>query len=573
MASFAEIGQEVFREYVRSAVIIDDQWPENVFTEEEPEVLEEVNGVEDHEPDVDDADLAGIAVSPRGIFRADIGPNDDGKFLSDLQRALLRDGVLTCGLRYQQTGRDTAVSLARSADIVVLDWDLVHDDGTEALEILGRLGEPLRFICILTGQDEVKAIRKKLETALGGSESTWQKASKKQMADFRLGSLVFAIRTKEGLSEYSDLTVDPDGFLEAAIGGLVNSFGGLVQLAMLEMTRRHREHLPDILEHLGDSIDTAVLFEAGDKDSPVGPGGPFLEVLVDEWRSRLERDHGEFKVLSAEGRRAFGTVKKAELFSLPPGAVKKHVAGAGITAKKAARYLKEALPGLGVWLEGGCENSIPVVADVDLKESDNDRTKNVAWGVLSAVSGNTEQSPSKADVVRPLLRLDTFFHQQFAPPQSLTQGTVVRTMLGKVEIFLVCTTPLCDANNPSKVGGLFTFVRTKRISMENVLQGVGAEWYCVVKNGDEHLCLKILVKERVSLEVWHKTFDAGIVPARFSLGGGKEQSPSPEEEIKLHGIAQLRLDHALALSAASATDASRVGVNRVELIRSRLRRH
>ncbi len=142
-----------------------------------------------------------------------------------------------------------------------------------------------------------------------------------------------------------------------------------------------------------------------------------------------------------------------------------------------------------------------------------------------------------------------------------------------MEHHLICTTPLCDSGQPKRIGGLYTFVRTRKVPTEKILRGGGAEWYCVIGHEGEYFCLKVLVKERVSLEVWDPSFDEdGIVRACFSIGGEKEPSREQVDGLDLHRVAQLRFEHALALSAAAATDAARVGVNRVELIRSRIRR-
>ena len=570
MDSFAQISQAVFRDYIRSAVIIDDEWPEHEILISDDEVDESNSIAEETEDDYIDGVEAALSSEATVPPEAPSAEGLDARILGRLRHALLRQGVLTCGLRYQRKDRKTAIDLARRADIVVLDWHLVRDDGAEALEILKELqGDALRFVCIWTGHGRAEVVKEMLIRGLGPP------LAEHGRADLQFPNLVIAIRIKEDMEDDPELAVSPDRLLEFAIAGLANSFGGLVQLAVLEMTHRHREHLPRILEHVGRTIDTAVLLEAGDEDSPVGPGGAFLGVLVDEWRSRLEQDHESLNVLSHKGRQAFGAELGKALNNISTEDLKQHLISADIPEEIAAVFSKKASPEIKHWLEEGCEGSLPVVAGISFKKGD--RTKNAAWGVLSSMTRRETpletDHPSRADILEPLLRLDTLFHQQFEPPGALTQGTIVRVRSSERSDYLICTTPLCDAGRPKKVGGLYSFVRTRLVSTENVLKGVGAQWYCVVKHSGEYLCLDVLVKERVSLEVWNPNFsDSHVVHARFSLGGNREKESSREGEIELHPVAQLRLDHALALSSASATDAARVGVNRVELIRSRIRR-
>lgn len=558
MENFADISQAVFRDYVRSAVIIDDEWPEYeiLISDNQADESESIAEAEEGE----ELDTVAAALSDKAARPPEAPSVEqlDAEILGRLRHALLREGVLTCGLRYQRKDRGTAIELARRADIVVLDWHLVGADGAEALEILKELlGDSLRFVCIWTGRGRAAEVKEQLIESLSSATSQ-HKLTLTGPGDLRVGNLVIAIRIKEGLEDEPGLTVDPECFLGVAVGGLAKSFGGLVQLAMLEMTHRHRAHLPEILDHIGSSMDTAVLLEAGDRDSPVGPRGALLSVLVDEWRSRLERDHTQLKSLSKEGRRAFG----ARLWSARsedwPNRMKDHLVLLGTKSNVAKRCSEAASLGVDLWVEGGCEGEFPEVQGVSRKIA--------AWAALySAMENDTPLDP--------LLRLDALFHQQLNPATLLTQGTVVRVADGRAEHLLVCTTPLCDADQPTKIGRLFTFVQTRIVPTENILRRGGAEWYCVVEHGDEHLCLEVLVKERVSLEVWDRNFDDnGIVRAHFSLGGGQEQEPPKGDGVELHRVAQLRFEHALALSAASATDAARVGVNRVELIRSRIRR-
>jgi CheY-like chemotaxis protein len=559
MVRFANIGQSVFRDYIRSAVIIDDRWPEDELAL--------------NDDDLGNLDLLAGAVPQDDIYAVNLAltgevakpvPDDavDAEVLERLRRELLRQGILACGLRYQQRDRTTAIRLARSADIVVLDWHLVDDDGAEALEILRPLmGDCIRFVCIWTGHGRVEEVRSRLIRDLGSLKE--QPDGEDRKADLRIENLVIAIRIKEGINIEPELAVSPENLLETAIQGLVHSFGGLVQLAVLEMTNRHRQHLPEILEHIGRPIDTAVLLDASNSEGSAGPEGALLAVLVDEWRSRLERDFGKLISLSKEGRQAFG----AELRDARSEGWTEKMTGLlvkyGAQPKDAKKCTDALAPLVGDWLERGCEGDLP-----DIKKVSPPKVSPhlVIWAALLAtVRADTDPDP--------LFRLDSLLHQQFNPTTSLTQGSVVKVQRGETTQYLVCTTPLCDADRPEKIGKLFTFVRTSIVPTEEILRGKGIDHYCIVKDENEFICLAVLIKERVSLEIDEPRFDTfGIVRAQLSLGGIRDQEGPSGDALEIHRVAQLRLEHAFALTAATSADASRIGVSKVELVRSRIRK-
>jgi hypothetical protein len=559
MATFQEMSKEIFRAYVRSALIIDDQWPEREVVEGDSETGELdllPEQTDEAELDVYETDLAAEGrVPPIPSNKDEI----DAAMLGELRRALMLEGVLTCGLRYRQTDRGIAIELAKRADMVVLDWHLVNDEGDEAIKVLGPLlGECLRFVCIWTGQGKVSQVKERLiqefvpEPCRGSLGESGQ-------ADFRLKNLVFAIRIKEGLELDSEYSVKPGNLLGVAVQGLANSFGGLVQLSMLEMTNRHREHLPEILVNIGSSIDGAVLCEAGHKDSPVRQGSALLNVLVDEWRSLLERDSSQFKSLSNEGRRAFGAKLRSGRNDtwkerMTNFLVNHGISGQGVRGATAESFVAE----IDCWLDGGCEKGLPGIDGVSAPL--------LAWAVVFSATNNDSAA-------EPLLRLDALFHQQFSLAVSLTQGTVVEIQKGDAVDYLICMTPLCDVARPEEGGGLFTFVRARAVGAEEILKANGANNYCVVGKPGRWRCLSIFVKQRVSLDIGEPRFDSkGVVRARPSIGDRGIALGIDDYTIELRHVAQLRLEHALELSTTAAADASRVGVNRVELIRSRIRR-
>ncbi len=559
--TFDELAQNVLRGYLRSAVIIDDQWPETVVGEAVVDEIDESTFVASEIPD-------GVGMEEIGDPAEDMPPPrpadnpEDARLLADLQRALLQEGLLACGFRYTHQDRKVAVALARRADVVVLDWHLVDDDGADALAILEELrrDNELRFVFIFTGHGRIQEVREALKNRFGRASVV----SETGEADLRITNLVIAIRNKKGLAEETPgYIVEPGDLLAVALRALVSNYDGLVQLAMLELTQLHRRQLPAILERIDNSIDTAVLLEAGDESSPVGQGGAFLSVLVDEWRAHLEQEHSMLRVLGSGGRQLFGAQLAERLGEVSGIDLEMALERSGVKAAKALAN-QGSRGQLKRWLAEGCKGSGPVVQGVTLNK---DQRPLAGWGVLGAIPGAVEEESAM-----PLLRLDAFFHQQFERPDELTQGTIVavhQTGPGHNDYFL-CITPACDAVRPPQPlegrSHLFTFLRATPIIPESLFVAKSKKpAYCVVEHDERLLCLEINLKDKFILAIADREFENDTVQGRLTLG-----SSVLVASVELRLVAQLRAEHALSITAAAAADASRVGVNRVELVRRRL---
>lgn len=547
-STYQELAKAVLRDYLRSAVIIDDQWRDSANDLEE-------GGIDESDLIADEWIDDGLSPYPDGT-QGDLAPPrpvhniEDTRLLVGLQQALVGAGLLACGFRYTRQARSTAIELARRADIVVLDWHLAGDDGAEALKILADLrGNDLTFVCIFTGHGRVQEVRQALLEQLGDGKSV----AAEDGPDLRIENLVVAIRKKGGLSaEDLSYTVTPEGLLDAAVGGLTRSYNGLVQLTLLEFTRLHRRHLPKILERLDKSLDAAVLLEAGDNLSPVDQKGVFLAVLIDEWRAYLERDHSELRALGPRGRRLHGTALAQELAKIPVKELEDLFQSLGVNKQNASELVGPAA-GLHEWLRGGCVGAV-----VDSKK----QAAYVKIGILRAATSGLEAGHSL-----PHVRLDALFHQQLELPSQLTQGSLVAYPGDKEDRYYLCITPACDADRPENIGNLFTFLETRPIDHERLLKKQKQPLkgpYLVVDDEGDLRCLEVLLKQRIVLEVQDPAFEPkGLILGHFTLGDGEVVGGA----VALRRVAQLRAEHALSITVAAAADAARVGVNRVELVR------
>jgi len=567
-STYNELAQGIIRDYLRSAVIIDDHWPEPEYASADQEESDAASEEDDRELEEDDD--GSVPPDPGALSSLTAGNKDDEELLSGLHRSLVESGLLACGIRYTQQERDKAIRLAQNADIVVLDWHLVGDDGAEALQILENLRsnearrQELRFVCVFTGHGRIAEVRNEIEKRLGIDERQSVNPSERSDANIRSGNLVIAIRNKKGLEEQDpDNTAGPNELLSHALSGLAENYDGLVQLTMLELTQHHRRHLPAILERLDRSLDAAVLLEAGDEKSPVGSGGSFLAILIDEWRAHLEQSNEQFRALGLASLESFRRPLAEKLGMVASEDLEETLTKAGFPSQQKAKTVaaQDQREDLQRWLMSGFLRSAEFPRGIQEKTSIF-AERGIALAAMGLETGTLDKS---------LLSLDALFHQQFEKPLALTQGTLVAVESGsEPPVYLLCATPSCDAERPKeKIENLFTFLRTKKVDTSGIFQDpVKRPVYCVLRLDSGLLCLEICIKEKVILEIADRFFSAeGIIQGMQPLD--PRETP---ESINLESVAQLRNEHALAVTAASAADGSRVGVNRVERIRSRLSR-
>ncbi|MEM9291854.1 MAG: response regulator receiver domain [Acidobacteriota bacterium] len=565
-STYDELAQSIIRDYLRSAVIIDDHWPDQFGSAVagDASTTDESSLIEDQIPEYLEEEELEKLVTEFPLRRQRSGEDPDANLLSKIHHTLIETGLLTCGLRYIQNDRDKAIRLAQSADIVVLDWHLVDDDGAEALEILRALkgdhsqGQALRFVCIFTGNAKISEVRTRLNTFFELTPSSFEESN----PNLRIDNLVIAIRNKEGgATGNTPFTVAPDSFLEEVLKGISENYGGLVQLTMLELTQHHRRHLPAILERLDSNLDAAVLLEVGDEKSPVGRGGSFLAILIDEWRAHLEQTNKQLRALDIANLKLLWRLLAEKLSMVTCEDLETSLIEAGFSNPKKAKSIagQGQRESLQRWLMSGFSNSGRLPRGIQEKTS-----FFAERGIVLAAMGLKTEKLNES-----FLCLDALFHQQFEKPLALSQGTLVADeRASEAPAYLLCITPSCDADRPrEKIENLFTFLRTKEVDTPNIFAGpVKRSTYCVIRLDSGFLCLEIYIKQKVTLKIADRFFGAeGIIQGIQPLDRRKRP-----EKIKLKAVAQLRIDHALAVTAASAADGSRVGVNRVERIRSRL---
>ncbi|GBC59595.1 hypothetical protein DENIS_0534 [Desulfonema ishimotonii] len=604
---FQQTSENIVKDYIRSVLFVDDDWPEDNpqkkvsdSTREFSESLQSDDSVSayDSETITDESDL----IDDEASEDIDAASSEQDKFpdmpsaaansqLLGFKESVTGEGIIFQGIAYRKSHHEKIiVDLASRADIVVFDWELVwKDKGRETLSILQELVNKggLRFICIFTNKQRVHEIKERIKERLsdekpdssedvdkansdgeikpGPSEAVGKADTEKgEIAEFRIKNLVIAVRKKpNGVNgDSDDYTVEPKDLLGEAIKALTREYRGFVQLILLEMTNKHRELLPRVLERIDSDIDAAYIAEATDDDSPIKRSDAFIGILLDEWRAQLKKIASQ--VLSENTIKAYcsALISKTEnldeslirenLFSCISGDRNKLVNNICKWTSNNANCFNE-------WLKSGCPTTI---SGLNLKDKDKKEQKSIKLSLLNyLISSNN--NPKKA-----VLKLDALFHQRREVPQKLSQGTV---LCAKKDSYLICVTPACDTERPEdKINYIYCFLTADIVAENRLIQKNRTEPYIILNHNEKTVILKVKLKPYQSLYIPNPEINAENKLVAF-LRIPEDPMKKPEFQLELSPIAQLRLEHALSLSAAAGAEATRVGVDRVEFVRSRLK--
>ncbi|MCP4349992.1 MAG: hypothetical protein GY795_31315 [Desulfobacterales bacterium] len=549
---FQVLKTEIIQNYIQSVLYIDDEWPEVKYNgdtddKDESDLIPDVP-LEDLDIQVDkehaEAQIPHDLIGVRPLF--------------EFQQAVNNRGILFNGLTYRQKDHfDKVVNLASRADIIVLDWELIRaDNGKEAICILKKLvGKGLRFICIFTDKDRVQEVSKHLKQSFNMEDD------KSEISEFPIQNLVIAIRTKK-IGENSELdsqyAVEPKKLLDEAINALSNVYSGIVQLAMLEMMNAHREQLPKILDRIDSQIDLAFIAEATDEDSPISRNDAFIGILLDEWRLQLKQSN--FMMFSDKGVKSYFSWLMSKSDKTDTSMIEKIISF--LTNKSMAHkiilWLTENDSNFINWLKSGCPIAIPGI-NFSKNEQDLKKQRAAKFGLINSLKFKESDSPEI--ILNSALRLDVFFHQQRDMPKKLTQGTVLRV---DEEDYLICMTPVCDAERPNKINYTYCFLMAKRVPAERLSEGKKTVSYIVIEQNQLPMLLKVESKPYIALRILSPVIREGENLTAVSCLPKLQET----HQITLYPVAQLRFDHALALSASAGAIATRVGVDRVEFIRN-----
>lgn len=526
--SFKEIARDVVRSYIRSALLIDDEFPE---------------------------------------FNDALGSNTEEviSIFQTLRDVFTESKILFSGLRFKDELKETAKALVRKADLLILDWDLAGDDGASILELLESLMDTgFTFACIYTGKKDPAETRRRIIERLGPASKIVGNDE-----DFIVKNIAFCIYNKPGFKTDHGRELKPEELLDEAIKAFSSTYSGYTQLALMELTVLHRETLPRMLEGIDPDLDMAVMMEAAIENSPIQKDGRlFRQVLADDWRAELERAAatGEMRILSESGLLSFiesccGKISadwlehaKSSLKAVLPESRRER-----IDAKIEDLGKENWQAKLRNWLEEGLSmQHLPSPPKNPWHEK-----KELPWVPMCLIYALIASDADGADLdpYLPLLKLDRYFHQSSDLPSRITQGTIVKP--ADKDQYLICITAACDAEWPSKIENTFVFLKGEPVSFTK-----SDCPYVVIKpsDSDAPFVLGISLKKPTLMIVEDTSIGVDSI-----ITGNPLQSEITDDNgsgsMSMVVIAQLRREPALGLAHEYATLRSRVGLDQVETIR------
>lgn len=618
-ADFSCIARKIVSRHIKSAVLIDDDWPSDDYisnekyqsdlnnsennTDPTQEYAEEKILDEEYEEDIISENFAEEDISdfPHADLlnakknKASNNPNADR--LIKIHKSLVQRGIICTGLKYTAKEKNLASLLAKNSDILILDWNFGSDAGAGAIDILKELATDgqLRFVCIFTDQPDLSSIKHRIFKDIFSINQEVDASY-----DFKAGNFIFTLRNKSvsGIGEkYKSTSED---LFDDAVTHIAANYSGFLQLSMLEMTSRHRNTMLTHLTKFTPEFDAAIFADSSQEGSPAKLSENLRALLLDEWRIALEGNANSQEIWTLEegGRKAYAISLKNNIGSVTKEYLTKCMKAMGITdAEKTTDLIfKKNTPDsdtpfkniVGQWLDNGAEGDVPL----GIKKA---HVAKLTVAVLYVLSHPNKKGKdiTPSEVWRDVLRLDALFCQQQILPEDLTQGTILKY---DENSYFICITPLCDTVRLKTGYHAFSFLSATKAKPEEVL--ALSPDYCVFVENNEPVCLHIEIKRpytfefndasrkitsKNSYEIYARHRLLPEIPVKSVIEKKATLVTSPENTIEsvsefnegarsilipFKVAGQLRGDFSFMITAASASNGSRVGINRVEFIRA-----
>jgi hypothetical protein len=542
--SYGAIADKTIRNFLKAVVLIDDHWSEAqdipTLATLDPSLL---NLDPQPLPPQESVDLASTAQVEKTQFVSASYTNP--AYLRDIGKEITKQGFLFTGFSYTDALKDTAFKLASKSDILILDWNLGAEDSRPALDLLDLLkesGSP-RFIFILTDQD-LTVVRDNIVAHLGGeTEGTG--------LIFNCGHFVFSLKNKPQAEGPN--TVIASQVLEEAISGILARYGGLLQLAALELLGQYRNCLHEVLDHFHSDTDFPFILEWLEQESPIRDSHSFNALAIDEWTARVTQRFPSTDAQTITNQTVAALIVDWQKNTTPPegfeavlkDSVKNEKTSFPIEPSKVAELVKS----LEDWMNTpNCKWPANLNG---LKRGDSWSKKEkriLAMNYLGLKKGIT--APIEA-----LTALDALFQSQANFPLSLEQGTV---LIAPDDIYLICISTTCDCSRPTRVKNCFVFLEAQKIdalALKDHLEGT----VVAVRTKDEgNILLAVSPKPTFTYRIANPLL-ATEVHASATYGGS--------EPFIIKPVAQLRPARVQSLISLSAGKSIEVGLDRSELLR------
>lgn len=551
--NYEEIADRTIRNFIKAVVLIDDHWSEA----QSAPIINEIDSTQlDLEPQTflpqessDETTTTNVQVNS-----SESTIQTDPAYLREIGTEITQQGFLFTGFAYTDALRETATNLAKKSDILILDWYLGSADPRPALDLLEDLkksGCP-RFIFILTDQ-ELDEVRRQIIEQLG--EPTGETD-----LIFSCGPFSFSLKNKHQVGGPDSILASK--VLEEAISGIRERFGGLLQLAALELLGQYRDSLHEVLNHFQTETDLPFILEWFENDSPIQDSNSFNALAIDEWTARVTRRFPPSDASVIRNETVSALIKKwKETKTLPPDhkdflkdAFEKSIEFFNKENKTPFptddEKVKALLTNLEEWIvSGDCNWPTSLKGQNRGMEWSKEAKRILALQYLALRSG--VESP-----IEKLAALDVLFQCQAYLPSNLTQGTV---LIDPVGTYLICITPTCDCSRPtSRIKNCYIFLQAYQVDI-STLKNHPEDTIIAVRTKDKgNILLSVSLKPTYTYKIDNPSLERDL-NASVTYGAN--------ETFVIKPVAQLRPARVQSLVSLAAGKAIEVGLDRSELLR------
>lgn len=537
MTAFEETSYSTAEAFLSTVVVVDNM---AAYVQADEVVLVE-------EPD----DLASVPANAPVVEAA--LPHSDGKLDAGVLGAAFAELGLVCGILRPQPldqKKDAIRQAAKSADIVVLDWQMDGDgqgDGDFATALIKEMleadegaGGRLRLVAVYTGYT-LTAVSEKLSEALDGF------AQSEDRRAFEKGSSRVIVLAKDS---------QPNAVGEGALGvseqdlpkRLVSEFakftGGLLPNATLAAIAGVRRHTHRMLGRFTKDLDGPFLTHRAILESPEDAEQFASDLIMAELDAQVPIDKIVGDKLGQAAVKEY--IEHRMGTGLTPGLMQ-DAAGNNIwnlTLDEACNVIENGVKGLPNGVQIGkakLYDRLYRLADGDVEQSRKNH-------IVFAQRARMKRDAATVGLANP-------------PLPALRLGTV----LASRKAFWVCLTPLCDSGRLNPDGDRLLFAELTRSD---------DKFDFVVPDGEKHVRLA-LEKKRTNLASFR--FIPGperVVRVQVSgenlVCSSVTDSPAGTRKTTFRWLGELKSMHAQKTVQALSANLARVGVDDFEWHRNQM---
>jgi len=542
--SYSEVADQTIRNFLRAVVLIDDHWCEALSAPVAEIITEDQINLDPQSIPLQ-SDVDPITPTPSETTPAALTSTTDPAYLREIGAEITNQGLLFTGFAYKDSLSATACKLASKADILILDWYLGTQDSRPALDLLEGLkdsGSP-RFIFILTDK-ELSDVRKQIIERIG------EKPEGDDLV-FSCGQFSFSLKNKHQVGGPNSIVANQ--VLNEAIVGIRTRFGGLLQLAALELLGQYRDCLHEVLDYFHSDTDFPFVLEWLEQESPIRDSHSFNALAIDEWTARVTQRFPSDSAQTITDLTVSALLANwKETTRLPDDHMDKFLElgkMADPSFPSDANKGNELLDSLDKWITSkeSCKWPGTLKGRDSRKEWPKNTKRDLAMQYLGLRKGVS--SP-----IETLTNLDALFQCQANLPLKLNQGSV---LVDEEGTYFICITPTCDCCRPSRINKCYVFLEAKLVDIPKLKDHLEGSVVAVRTKDKGNLLLAVALKPTYTFKIDNPSLENDL---HVSVTHGAHT-------FVLKPVAQLRPSRVQSLISLAAGKAIEVGLDRSELLR------